>query len=180
MQNLPETQKECAQAEEDEAEKVQEAEEEEEDEKVEEEEEDAKVDDLTEGGGERTHKGDEKGDEGKDEDEGEAEEKKEDEGRVMKRPANPFGLMRLCKKMKLLAVEECFMVTAKTGQIRCYLLAKCGDKKSQFLCISQNESPHYQNLVKNLHLQAEERIQAGIAFDDLKAWASRQKQQLIW
>ena len=86
---------------------------------------------------------------------------------------------RLSKKMKLYDVDGSLLVTAETGHVRCYLLAKCGAKKSQFLCISQNESPHYVNLVRNLHLQAQEKIHSGINFDELKAWAHQQKQQLI-
>ena len=109
---------------------------------------------------------------------GDAEEKEEEKKMVMKRPCQSLKT-RVSKKRKLENVSESYMVQAGSGHIRCYLLAKVGCQKSQFLCISQNESAQYVSQVKALHIEAKKLIAAGINFEDLKEWAGQQKQQLL-
>ena len=108
-----------------------------------------------------------------------AQEKEGGQRIVIKRPCQALQ-MRVCKKRKLDNVKDSYMVQAASGQIRTYLLAKVGSQKSQFLCISQNESAQHLSQVKALHQEAQKLIASGINFEDLKEWARQQKQQLLW
>ena len=108
------------------------------------------------------------------EDEAAAEEQK----RVIKRPSSK---VRVTKKMKVDddQVVESYIVQASTGHIRCYLLAKVGSQKSQYISISQNESADYVKQIRELRHEAQKLIAGGISFDVLKEWAGQQKQHLL-
>ena len=88
---------------------------------------------------------------------------------VSKRPASELEPM----------VAATYLHQAFTGKnIRCYLLAKCGSWKSQLIQITPNESDEYHAITTTIHQEAQNLIQDGVTFNDLKSWALQRKSEL--
>ena len=76
-------------------------------------------------------------------------------------------------------IDGSYYVNAKSGKnIRAYILARYGDSKTQLVQISCNESVSYQAIVKKIHGEATEMIQARVRLEELKTWATSRKKAL--
>ena len=76
-------------------------------------------------------------------------------------------------------VDGLFLCQAKQGNIRTYVLAKCGSAKKLLVEITKKNHDKHKTLVASLHSQMQEQVAAGVDYQSLKAWARAQKQSVL-
>ena len=76
-------------------------------------------------------------------------------------------------------VGSVFMVHARKGNVRAYACAKCGPSRKLLVEISQHATTQYLKLLKGMLKQMAAKVDAGICFENLKAWAQSNKRELL-